>query len=206
MSQLKSYEVVEADQSNLESLSTIHARSFHPVNPFMERVIPDTAVMRQWWAQLFTVEIQDTACKVLTALDPDTGTVIGILTLRLLGPQDRGSGIWTMCDVTDDHDREAYRLMIGGMTEHRERIMLGKPHFLVELLGVDHAYKGRNIGHKLLARACEIADEAGYETFVQANASARDFYCRLGFEEKGMNIVKGKPDYLEYMLVRHRKP
>ena len=197
--------VVEAHQSNVESLSTIFARSFHPVNAFMRRVIPDTVLMRQWWMQLFTAELQDPACKVLTVLEPETGVAIGILLLRLHGPQETGSGIWTMCDVTEDHDRESYNHMIDGMTEHRERTMLGKPHFLLELFGVDHAYKGKGIGHKLLAHACAIADTADHETFVQANASAKEFYISHGFEEKGENVIKGKPDYVESMLVRPRK-
>ena len=107
MAHLHLPEAVEAQESNVESLSTIFARSFHPVNPFMRRVLPDTAQMRQWWSQIFTVEVQDPACKVLTVLDPDTGIAIGVLLLRLLGAYDRGSGVWTMYDVTDDHDRAA---------------------------------------------------------------------------------------------------
>lgn len=119
-----------------------------------------------------------------------------------MGPTDKGSGLWTMYDLTADHDRVAYRPMIAGMTEHRERVMLGKPHFVIELFGVDHAYKGRRIGVQLLARACEIADEAGHEIFVQANASARDFYCKLGFEVQWKSVMPGETEYVEYMLVR----
>ncbi|KAK5124679.1 hypothetical protein LTR85_001392 [Meristemomyces frigidus] len=199
---LGTVEVVEAELSNVASLSTIVPRSFHPVNPYIKKVFPNTALIRQWWSTIFSDEIQDPSCKVLTAVDPDDGTTIGVLTLRLLGPNDRGSGFWTMYDLTEDHDKIAYRPMIAGMTEHRERTMLGKPHFLIEAFGVDDAHKGLQIGKKLLSRACQIADEAGYETFVQANASARNCYCKLGFVEQGKSVMPGEVEYVEYMLVR----
>ncbi|KAK4546798.1 hypothetical protein LTR36_001530 [Oleoguttula mirabilis] len=196
------FDVIEATLSNVKSLSTIVSRSFHPVNPYIKKVFPDTARMRQWWAQIFTDEIHDSSCKVLTAIDPNDGAAIGALTLRLLGAEDRGSGLWTMYDLTEDHDTMAYQPMVAGMTEHRERTMLGTPHFLIELFGVDDAYKGRQIGKKLLMRACQIADQAGYDTFVQANASARAFYCKLGFVEQGKSVMPGEAEYVEYMLVR----
>jgi len=195
-------QVVEASLADVESLTTIVPRSFHPVNPYIKMVLPDTAGMRQWWTKAFVDELLDPNCKVLTAIDHNNGSAIGILTLRLMGAQDRGSGLWTMYDLTEDHDKSAYQPMIAGMTEHRERTMLGTPHFLIELFGVDDAYKGRRIGKQLLSRACEIADKAGYETFVQANASARAFYCKLGFEQRGKSVMPGDAEYVEYMLVR----
>lgn len=202
MAQPGDIEVIEAQASNLTSLSTIVARSFHPVNPYIKNTFPDTALMRQWWTKVFSDEIDSLSCKVLTAVDSDDGTAIGVLCLRLLGAEDRGSGLWTMYDLTADHDEVAYQPMIAGMSEHRERTMLGKPHFLIELFGVDDAYKGRQTGKKLLSRACQIADEARHETFVQANASARGFYCKLGFVEQGKTVMPGEAEYVEYMLVR----
>ena len=193
--------VVEAKLTDVESLTTIVPRSFHPVNPYIKKALPDTAAMRQWWSKIFIDAISDPKCKVMTAIDPKNSNVIGVLNLRLMGAQDKGSGLW-MYDLTDDHDKIAYPPMIAGMTEHRERTMLGTAHFLIELFGVDDAYKGRQIGRKLLTRACEIADEAGYEIFVQANANARAFYGKLGFEERGKSVMPGEMEYVEYMLVR----
>lgn len=196
------FEVVEANTSNVNSLSTIVARSFHPVNSYIKKVFPDTAPMRKWWSDIFESLTQNPSSKVLTALDPGNGNAIGVLVLSFLGPDDKGSGLWTGSALTDDHDSAGYWPMIQGMTEHRERVMSGKSHFLVELFGVDDAYKGRQIGKKLLSRACAIADEAGYATFVQANASAKAFYCKVGFEEAGRSVMPGEEEYVEYMLVR----
>lgn len=196
------FDVVEASEPDVPSLSTIVPRSFHPVNPYIKKCFPDTPSLRAWWSRIFFDETKDPNCHVLTCIDPDTGTAIGILTLRLIGPDEKGSGFWSMYDVTPDHDENAYRPMIDGMSEHRERLMLGKAHLLIELFGVDDGYKGQRVGQKLLARACEIGDEAGQDIFVQANASARGFYCKQGYEVKAQVSMPGEMEYVEYMLVR----
>ena len=202
MSASQDLPVVEADESNIASLKTIVARSFHPVNPYIRNTLPDTPLMREWWAQNFTEQLRDPRCNVLTVLDQASKDAVGILLLRLMGPQERGSGSWTSRELTDDHDKEAYKPMIDGMTEHRERVMFGTAHFMIELFGVDHALKGRRLGDRLLRRACEIADEAGYPTFVQSNQFAKAFYEKHGFEEKGRSDMPGEIKYSEFMLLR----
>lgn len=199
------FSVNEAGLGDVHSLSTIVARAFHPVNPFIKNVFPDTARIREWWSAVFTEEISSSpgTCHVLKVVrNSDPRTVIGVLTLRLMGTDDRGSGFYTGQPLTADHDTVAYGPMIDGMSAHRERLMLGTTHFLIELLGVDHAFKGRQLGRMLLSTACAIADAAGYPTFVQANGSAKDFYCKLGFECKDKNVMPGEIEYVEYMLIR----
>ncbi|KAH9810778.1 acyl-CoA N-acyltransferase [Teratosphaeria destructans] len=56
----------------------------------------------------------------------------------------------------------------------------------------------------LLRRACELADDAGYEMFVQANGAAVAVYGRVGgFEERERVVLEG--GYEEAMLVRPAK-
>ena len=198
-------EVCEARQSDLPSLTTIVPRSFHPVNAYIKQALPDTPKLRDYWFRIFEDERKDTSCHVLIALDPNTDNEIGILTLRLLGPDEGGAGFWTMYPYTDDHDHEKTKSMVDCMVEARERLMMGRSHYLIELFGADHAYKGRGIGTKLLARACEIADQHGHDIFVQANASARDFYARLSFQCEGEAVMPGEAKYTEYIMVRRYK-
>lgn len=82
--------------------------------------------------------------------------------------------------------------------------MMGQPHFVVELFGVDHETKGLGLGKKLLLKACEIADEVGLPIFVMANASARGIYQHpeIGFELRHVKVLPGEMRYEEYMLVR----
>ena len=85
--------------------------------------------------------------------------------------------------------------------------MMGQPHFVVELFGVDHETKGSGLGKKLLLKACEIADEAGLTVFVMANASAKGIYQHpeIGFELRDVKVLPGEMQYEEYMLVRSAK-
>ena len=196
--------VSEARKSDLLSLGTIVARSFHPVNPYIKQCFPNTPAMRKWWSHIFEEEANSESCHVLVALDNTTDKDVGILTLRLLGADDRGAGLYTLYELTDDHDREMFEPMIAPMIEHRERLMLGRSHYLIELFGSDDKCKGRGVGTKLLSRACEIADKAGYDIFVQANASAKDFYGKLGFCVEFKAVMPGG-EYTEYLMVRRIK-
>ncbi|KAK1071799.1 hypothetical protein LTR12_008566 [Friedmanniomyces endolithicus] len=197
--------VLEASESNVPSLSTIVARSFHPVNPYIRKVLPDTPHLRKWWSNIFTNQIEDSNTHLLTALDPKTNTAIAVLSMRRMAADDKGAGSWNNHDLTPDHDVVGYKAMIDSMGEHRERLMLGRPHFLIQLFGVDHAYAGKGIGRSLLARACEIGDSAGLDMFVQANASAKGLYEKMGFEVGGEEVMPGEMKYVEYMLVRKCK-
>ncbi|TKA73269.1 hypothetical protein B0A55_06617 [Friedmanniomyces simplex] len=194
--------VVEASKSNVPSLSTIVARSFHPVNPYIKKVLPDTGHLRAWWSTIFTDEINDNKTRLLSAIDPKNDTAIAVLSMRRMAADDKGAGTWNMYELTPDHDVEGYKAMIDSMGEHRERLMLGRPHFLIQLFGVDNTYAGRGIGQRLLARSCEIGDADGLDIFVQANASARTFYWKQGFEVGGEEVMPGETHYVEYMLVR----
>lgn len=196
--------VIEARPSDVESLTTILPRSFHPVNPYIKKTLPDTPSVREWWSRLFLNEIEDPACNVLIALDPATGKDIGILNLRLLGPEERGVGLWTdpTFELSPDIDREMLQAMVDSMIEWREKLMMGKPNFLIELFGAEHGWKGKGVGTKLLRRAVEIADQRGYDVFVQANGSAKGFYERVGFKCEAEVVMPGEAKYSEFMMVR----
>jgi ribosomal protein S18 acetylase RimI-like enzyme len=88
------------------------------------------------------------------------------------------------------------------LAKARETLMMGQPHFVIELFGVDHETKGSGLGKKLLLKACEIADEAELSVFVMANASAKGIYQHpeIGFELRDVKVLPG--EYHEYMLVR----
>lgn len=194
--------VIEARPSDIISLTTIVARSFHPVNPYIKKTLPDTPGVRQWWSQIFSEESNDPSCHLLTAIDTSTDKDIGVLTLRLLGPDDRGVGFWTIYDWPPDFEHDMCKAMIDSMLENREKLMMGRPHYLIELFGAEQQWKGYGVGKKLLSRACEIADANEHDIFVQANGSAKGFYEQLGFRCEGEATMPGERKYMEYMMVR----
>ena len=206
--QAQSLSITEARPSDIESLSTILARGFHPTNPYIKRCYPDTPAVRQWWARIFTDLLTNPDCHVLTALrtEPNSPSfppyAAGVLILRLLSADERGAGFWTAFPMTPDHDVPACTEMINGMVKAREKMMLGKTHFVIEMFSVESAMQRSGVGSRMMKRACEIADEAGSETFVQANHFARRFYERFGFVCRETKTLPGDEGYVECMLVR----
>lgn len=198
--------ITEAQHSDLDSLSTILARSFHPVNPYIKKCLPDTPSVREWWTQLFRSGIDSLSSRILIASTSTPNQVVGVLILGFMQADEKGAGNWTKHAPSPDIDTNMFTAMIDNMITQRERLMLGRRHFLVELLAVDHEYKGRGLGRRLLARACELVDESGRECFVQANRGARGFYEREGFvleAEVGMpKDGEGEEEYVECLLVR----
>ncbi|KAF2717707.1 hypothetical protein K431DRAFT_288317 [Polychaeton citri CBS 116435] len=207
--------VREATLEDLPTLETILPRSFHLVNPYIKKCFPDTAIMRSWWSLVFSEEIKSEQGRIFAAFVPTADIAgpsqlspesIGVLCVRLMAADERSNGVYDAAPFTTDHDRVLCEPMFVGMSENRERLMLGRRHFLIELFGVDDRFKGQGVGGKLLREACRFADEAGFETFVQANGSAKAMYEKFGFVVKTMVQMpekEGVGKYEEYMLVRN---
>ncbi|KAK5165381.1 uncharacterized protein LTR77_008910 [Saxophila tyrrhenica] len=221
---MSKYQIVPARPSNISSLTTIVARSFHSTNPYIRAALPDTPSVREWWRNIFQHFLSDSSSwHVLTASAPssesnfprnaeeDEEEAIGVLVLRHMQPHERGSGAWSIFPLTSDHDAEKFNAMVSTMSLQRERIMrvdeeeAARKHYTIELFGVDNSWKGKGVGAALLRRACEVVDERGLETFVQANASARAFYEREGFQVRGSEVMPGEDKYEEFMLLRPAK-
>jgi GNAT superfamily N-acetyltransferase len=162
--------------------------------------------MREWWASVFTSEVRDLECQLLVACshhnDQNTHQVAGALSIRRMTALQRGAGLWSMFPFTEDHDLENLLPLSSAMTQHRERMMFGRTHYLLEVFGVCQKAKGLGLGRILIEAACKIADAEGLDMFVQSNAVTEPFYCKFGFVRDCKVCVKGKTDYIEYMLVR----
>jgi ribosomal protein S18 acetylase RimI-like enzyme len=210
-SQMKNLGVSEATPAAIPSLTTIVPRAFHKNNAFHRSAIPDTPLVREWYARIFEDEIEDPTCHVLTVIDDgeqndsseERPRALGILLLRLMDPEDKqSSGVWTKHPITPDHDAAKFESMAAPMGAMRAEIMGDREHFLLELFGVDDDCKGTGLGRKLLQRACEISDEEDVDIFVEANAFAVAFYRKFGFEVKREIVLPGEEAYGEAMLVR----
>jgi GNAT superfamily N-acetyltransferase len=221
---MRSFKFRPATPSDLPSVSTIVPRSFHPTNPYIQNLFPDTPLVQQWWTEIWETKLQTPETShILTAEETTTTTThnpnpnpnnkkhsnhptnnnpksLGILSMQLLKPSEPGAGLYTTFSPTSDHDAQAYHDVASNLAIARERLMTGTAHFVIELFGVDHEAKGLGLGRGLLLKACEIADEAGLPVFVMANASAKGIYLKFGFEVRGVEVLAG--DYEENMLVR----
>jgi len=195
--------VIEARASDIDSLKTIVARSFHPVNPYIRACFPDTPAVSKWWFNLFEGCRKDPSSHVLIALDPATDQDIAVLMLRYREGHERDAGLWTDPAYAwpADVDSDLAMPMMDSMAKYEAEFMAGKPHYLIELFGTDQQWKGKGVGTKLLQRVCEIADAKGVEVFVQAGPSAVGFYKKMAFSIKATKTMPGG-EYTETMMVR----
>lgn len=194
--------IAEATPMSLPSLETIVPRSFHPTNEFHRKVFPNTPSNRAWWSQAFQDEIDSPSCHMLTALDPNATSdlsAVGILCLRLLSHDEANHGFWDLYPLSPDHDAS---LFVPAMQSMKLLPGEGRERFLLELFGVDHAYKGTGVGKRLLAKACELADEKGVPICVEANHMAVGFYEKFGFLEGREKTKMPDMEYYLHLLVR----
>ncbi len=196
--------VVEAQDSDIESLTTIVPRAFHLENRYINHTLPDTQAVREWWSLTFQDSVQDPDCHVLIVREPDTSSTAGLLMLRSVGPEMGSTDVWNLRPCPEDIDQNSLLAMVDAGREWHGKLIRGWSHFIVELFGVDHEWKGKGVGMKLLRRACEIADGKGFEIFVEANGFAKGYYEKVGFRsEKELVLAgEGNGEYVECMMVR----
>jgi ribosomal protein S18 acetylase RimI-like enzyme len=174
-----------ATPADIESMTTMVPRSYDP-DAFLPQVIPDTPLIREWWAKTYGAALEDPAARILIAVE---GTkTVGIFTMHYLGPDPpaaQSGGVTVAIPLTPDHSpmlKEAF----DGLKEERKELMGDEPHYLIELVGVDAEYQSLGIGRKLTKWACGIADQSDAAIYLQTTA-ARDYYCNkldLGFKQQ----------------------
>lgn len=203
--------VEQATLSDVPSLSTIVPRAFFHISTFHRQAWPDTPTVRAWWSRVFDNEINSPDCHVIAALNSEAAEplrVVGFLTTRVLEADDRTAGLLSLHDLTEDHNIALLLPAKEAWVESRSSIFAGtgQKHFLLELLGVDHAHEGKGLGSRMLRMACEIADGAGHPIFVEANGTATGFYLKFGFKLVGPEVSLSANEIREQKLCRLVRP
>lgn len=198
--------VTPAREADLESLSDLVPRAFHRSNEYFRTTLPNTPLLRQWWAGLIGDAIRDLIYHVLTIIDsnetPGARLAVSLLLLRRIAADGTGENVFHRHPPTADHDHARYAAMLrGSVGGPRERLMSGVSHFSLDLFGVDDQYQGSGLGKALLKTACEIADAQSADIFVQANIYARAFYEKRGFQCVEEILLPGPEKYGEVFLV-----
>lgn len=184
--------VRRARSADLESLGTLHARAFHKISPWHAKTFPDTEIVRKWWRDRYAQDIADDGCHILVVTEtPSSNEVAGVCCLRYIQADERGAGRWTTYAPSEHHPAEQYRAMVASMAENREKLMLGRQHFLLEHLGVDLAYQRSGFGTLLIDQACSLSREKSCDIFVQANEFAAPFYKKHNFTLHGSFEMPG---------------
>ncbi|ETN37123.1 uncharacterized protein HMPREF1541_08113 [Cyphellophora europaea CBS 101466] len=224
-----SLKVRPATTSDLDQLSTIFTRSFHPVSPYMRRTFPDTAAMRAWWRSLYTTALADPEATLMVVTTEPSGNDDSVIALgqwrffpdyphrppRLelesatsaqLDPNGNlAAGTWSLLRSCEDTDLELYRGMTGFLAEMHGKMMAGTPHYNMELLATVQEAKGKGAGRLLVEELGRVADAKGVVAFVETNNIVVEFYRKMGWVVKEQLAMPGGVGYEEYILVREPK-
>ena len=211
-----------ATLDDVDELVDVYFRAFHPVSPFMVHTFPDTPQMRSWWAQLHRYAILDPEVTLMIVTSKSrNGAIVAMARRRyfptlphqataLEGPDadfvrpdgDLSAGSWTLCKMCPDIDAEMFEAMMGFMAQAHTRLMTGKRHFLIELVGVVHEAQGQGAGRLLLEEVNQRADDLGLEVFVETNNLVVDFYEKMGYKILDRLMMPGEIEYEEFNLIR----
>jgi hypothetical protein len=121
--------VTEAEERDLESLSSIHKRSFHPGNAYQQQSFPATPEIYAWWRVVFSSAIDSPSDRVLIVRDETVGVVLAVLRAHRCEADERGAGMWSVENLTEHHNVAMCKAFIDPMIAAREQLMLGRPHY-----------------------------------------------------------------------------
>jgi GNAT superfamily N-acetyltransferase len=205
----------EAELSDLDDLSTLFQRSFHPKSPYMRRTFPDSRGMRQWWraANEFAILDPDVRLLVVTS-EKRIGGIVAYARCRFYTDQtptamtscsgeDLSAGTWTLMGPPPEGELELFQAMADFLGEMHHMHMAGRAHYLLELVGTIQEAQGEGAGRILMDALGAEADERGVEIFVETNNMVVDFYKKLGWMVKDERAMPGDLGYVEFVLVRY---
>lgn len=214
-----------ATYADLGELSTLFARSFHPVSPYMRRLFPDTTLMRSWWKQVFAHAIADPEVTLMVVTSTSREDAIVALgrwrffpeyphdPVKVDGPEaeilkpdgDLSAGSWTLLKTCEETDQfiESYDAMISFLALGLQTYMKDRPKgfYHIELVGTVHEAKGLGAGRLIIDEVKKMAKEKGVDVFVETNNIVLKFYEKLGFELEDKLMMPDKFDYEENVLV-----
>ena len=200
------FEVREANETDISSLTTIIPRSCAPNAPLNQLFPPDSVLVKQWWAEVYRKATELASYHILVTVHGNT--VIGVLTLHLWYPEDLKStsnGLCTLVPLTDGHsESKELEEALYNQASRREQIMQKQPNFMIDLMAVDQDYQNKGIGRRMIEHACRIADSEKAAIFLQTT-KAKAFYLNLnigfvserGDEESGVVIRPRPQDHLD---------
>jgi len=84
--------------------------------------------------------------------------------------------------VAVDMSEEKLDAFLGGMKKQHEAVMGERAHYFLEILGTLPEYHRKGIASKLLQWGCEMADEAGIDSYLDASVAGKPLYERFGYE------------------------
>ena len=211
-----------ATLQDVEAMSTIFFKSFHPVSEYMQQAFPNTPVVQEWWKQVYTAGINDPDATLMVVTDPEkNGEITALEIWRTYKDENQhhrieesraqhnplaDAGTFGYVPLTSDHNQEYVNAAIGFMIKTHKQYVGDKPHIMIELVATVHERKGVGAGRLMVEKVCEEADREGLDVFVVTNGRIVPFYQKFGFVLKNTIAMPGGLGYEENVLIRKARP
>ncbi|KAF2487360.1 acyl-CoA N-acyltransferase [Neohortaea acidophila] len=174
--------------------------------------VPNTHAIHQWWNDAWRIGLDNPTDRTFVVEDTQNDNkIVGFS--RWMVPQQDGNLERKWPEVKDDEwDMEVAGAFFGGMEENRHELMGTKPHWMLEMLGVDQECQGQGIAARLIKWGTDQADAAGLESYLDASEKGLPYYKKrhgFGAREKAVEIPKkepyGKYDYMSIVRAPQSK-
>lgn len=191
------------------------SRMFHNAfnNPFFTHSFPNLPESKTWWYKASCTALADPSTHSLVVRDLKDPTGSPIAFARWVSPSypnwkpaadfTRAASRWE--DFYAGCDEELLGALFGSFARNRAHWIGERPHYYLELLGVDEKAKSRGAAGLLVQYGCDLADKDHIECYVDASPEALGLYEKFGFVEKAREEMPGGFGYVETYLVRQPK-
>ncbi|CAG7940273.1 unnamed protein product [Penicillium nalgiovense] len=199
-----SLEIYPASPTDARELTKVFYGSFH--SNLDTAMFPNTPDVTEWWEKCFTTSIMrsiagethDVFLKVTEG--SEDGGIVAFAKWKLPVPvADRRRKeeqiVWPPSSDKDLCDR-----FFNGMGARHEKWMGERPHYYLDMLGVQDSYQGRGLGSKLLKWGLTRADAEGLEVYLSASPAGKPLYEKNGFRE--VDTFSPFPGYVQVAMLR----
>lgn len=167
---------------------------------------PRTEASSEWWYDSVMDEIVESTSHFICVVDADSPsqTIVSWAKWNSPGaPEVTELPEWPAgCDV------EVANHFFGNLFSRHAKIMDGRKHWYLEIVGTRPEYMGKGAAGQLLRWGIQKADEEELEAYLEASPEGKPIYEHFGFKEMDRLVVElkeemfGEEKFIECMMVR----
>ncbi|KAK0127305.1 tRNA (adenine(58)-N(1))-methyltransferase non-catalytic subunit trm6 [Cadophora gregata f. sp. sojae] len=211
------FKVSPATPSDIPGIIPIFFSSF--TGPRAEELFPPTGSGKEWLADSIEAAIANPGlgCQWLVVTDEpessgeavaggENGEKKGKVVANVMWVKHPGGEVpsWNVrmrAEPPEGVTSEALDGFFGPMARQHHKAMGERPHFFLESVSTDPAYRGRGLASLLLDWGVKAADEVGWECYLDGTAKAVPLYQRYGF----VGLKEQDPECISLPMVRPAK-
>ncbi|KPM38034.1 hypothetical protein AK830_g8534 [Neonectria ditissima] len=186
----KALKLEMATPEDVPTLTEIWFEAF--TKPYIRRLWPDTPGVRKWWEDAHRHDmLNKPLVRYVKVVDSESTDdqgrprIVAWAKWDLAMPEDRGRRYPPWHEDTPGQECDA---LFEKVEAERRRVMGDQKHYFLDTVGTHPDYRQRGAGSLLVKWGCDLADENGVATYVDASKAGAPLYKRFGF------VDESKPD------------